>query len=272
MSVTVEHRRMAARIDARMKQLEALELLEVEILSEMADFMPDFHHLMLNASGPKMDALCEEYAGFYRFAKILETVASGIASGKIKVPGGRVVNKEHKLAAAIDLRVRQLEANGVSDAALMEQMVGHILDLQWLWSTLSDEKLMYLCREHPGLYRYGMLMEAAADAESKKAKTDYGQLPELPDSIKATVAQLLTDGSTLEREFQTILDEQGRRDMWVAIEVMAGCHEHWVSRFVGLAEELRGSNVPKESIEMMKLIFEPMAQRINQLHSRVVAK
>jgi hypothetical protein len=58
----------------------------------------------------------------------------------------------------------------------------------------------------------------------------------------------------------------------VEIEVMAGCHEHWVSRFVGLAEELRGSNVPKESIEMMKLIFEPMAQRINQLHSRVVAK
>ena len=38
---------MAARIDARMKQLEALELLEVEILSQMADFMPDFHHLML---------------------------------------------------------------------------------------------------------------------------------------------------------------------------------------------------------------------------------
>ena len=131
---------------------------------------------------------------------------------------------------------------------------------------------MYLCREYPGLYRYGMLMEAAAEAESKKAKTDFGQLPELPDSIKATVAQLLTDGSTLEREFQTILDEQGRRDMWVEIEVMAGCHEHWVSRFVGLAEELRGSNVPKESIEMMKLIFEPMAQRINQLHSRVVAK
>jgi hypothetical protein len=62
----------------------------------------------------------------------------------------------------------------------MEQTVGHILDLQWLWNTLSDEKLIYYCREYPGLYRYGTLMEEAAIAESKKAKTSYGHLPEFP--------------------------------------------------------------------------------------------
>ena len=49
----------------------------------------------------------------------------------------------------------------VDDAALLEQMVGHILDLQWLWSTVSDEKLAFLCLEYPGLYRYGMLMEGS---------------------------------------------------------------------------------------------------------------
>jgi hypothetical protein len=175
---------MAGRIDARMKCLEALGLPEVEILPEMAEFMPDFHHLMMNASGPEMDALCAEFAGFHRFAKILETLAAGIATGKIKVPGGRTVSKEHRIAAAIDSRVRQLEAKGIGDAALLGQMVGHILDLQWLWSTVSDEKLAFLCREYPGLYRYGMLMEAAAETESKKAKTSYGHLPPLPDSLK----------------------------------------------------------------------------------------
>jgi hypothetical protein len=268
-----ERRRMAARIDKKIKQLDALGLLEVEILPEMADNMPDFHHLLMNAPHSELDSLYEEFTGFYRFAKILETVASGIASGKIKVPGGRVVNKEHKLAEAIDIRVRQLEANGVSDAGLMEQMVGHLLDLQWLWSTLSDEKLMYFCREYPGLYRYGTLMEEAAVAESKKASTSYGHLPEFPDSIKAIVSRLLTDGATLEREFQVILDGQAQqRDMWVEIEVMAGCHEHWVSRFSGLTDELRVSNVPQESVKIMKQVFEPMAQRIDQLHSRVVAK
>ena len=271
MSVTVEHRRMAARIDARMKQLEALELLEVEILSQMADFMPDFHHLMLNAPGPKMDALCAEFAGFYRFAKILETLAAGIATGKIKVPGGRAVSKEHKIAAAIDQRVRQLEAKGLGDAALLEHMAGHILDLQWLWSTVSDDKLAFLCREYPGLYRYGMLMEAAAEIENQKAKTAYGHLPVLPDSVKPTVAHLLTEGATLERGLQTILDEQGRRDMWVEREVMEGHYEHWFKQFGGLADALQAANVPQASQTIMKALFEPIAQRIQQLHSQVFA-
>jgi hypothetical protein len=168
-----ERRCMPARIDKKIKQLDALGLLEVEILPKMADNMPDFHHLLMNAPHSELDSLYEEFSGFYRFAKILEMVASG----KIKIPGGRVVNKEHKLAEAIDILVRQLEANGVSDAWLMEQMVGHLLDLQWLWSTLSDEKLIYYCCEYPGLYNYGTLMEEAAIAESKKAKTSYGHLP-----------------------------------------------------------------------------------------------
>lgn len=263
---------MVVRIDARMKQLDTLGLIEVQILPEMTEYMSDFHHLMMNTSSTEMDALCEEYASFFRFVKILETVASGIASGKIKVPGGRTVNKEHKIAAAIDLRVRQLEAKGVGDAALLEQMIGYILDLQWLWSTVSDEKLAFLCREYPGLYRYGMLMEEATEAENKKAKTSYAHLPELPDSVKPIVAQLLTDGAMIERELQTILNEQGQRDMWLEIEVMDGNHEHWVTQFAGLTDLLRVAHVPKESHAMVIHIFELMAQRINHLHDQVFAK
>ena len=117
---TEAHRRVASRIDAKIKQLEAQGLVEVEILPAMAEDMPDFHQLMVTVPGPEMDALCAEFTGFYRFAKILETLASGIAAGKVKVPGGRTVNDEHRLAAVIDLRVRQLEAQGMSGAALLE--------------------------------------------------------------------------------------------------------------------------------------------------------
>jgi hypothetical protein len=140
--VKVEQRGMVERIDLKIKQLDALELLEVEILSEMGEYMPDFHHLMTNLSGSEINILCIEYAGFYRFAKILETLATGIASGKIKVPDDRTVNKEHKLAAVIDLRVRQLEAKGIKGSALLEHMIGHILDLQQIWST--DHSFLYV--------------------------------------------------------------------------------------------------------------------------------
>lgn len=272
MPLTAQHWDMAARIDARMKHLAALGLIEVEILAEMKEYLPDFHQLMMSTTSTEMNALCDKYAGFFRFAKILETLASGIASGKIKVPGGETANKEHKIAAAIDLRVRQLEAKGITGGALLEQMVGSILDLQWLWSTVSDEKLMFLCREYPALYRYGLLMEEAAEAESKKAKTSYGHLPPLPDSVRPTVAQLLTDGATIERGLQTIIDGQGQRDMWLEIEIMETHHEHWVEKFAGLANLLQTAHVPRETQVMMMRIFEPMAQRINYLHAQVFAK
>jgi hypothetical protein len=63
-----------------------------------------------------------------------------------------------------------LEAKGIKGSALLEHMVGHILDLQQIWSTASDESLISLCRQYSGLYRYGILMEEAAEAESKKQR------------------------------------------------------------------------------------------------------
>ena len=40
---------MASRIDAKIKQLEARGLVEVEILPAMAEDMRDFHRLMVTA-------------------------------------------------------------------------------------------------------------------------------------------------------------------------------------------------------------------------------
>jgi len=33
-----------------------------------------------------MDELCSRHSGFYRYAKVLETIAGAIQSGTIKVP------------------------------------------------------------------------------------------------------------------------------------------------------------------------------------------
>ncbi len=265
---------MVAHIDARIRQLDALDMQEVEIIAAMAEYMSDFHHLMVSTSHPEMDALCGEFSGFYRFAKIIETLASGIASGKIDVPGDRTVNEEHRIAAGIDQRVRQLEAIGIGGDALLERMVGNVLDLQRLWSTTSDESLAFLCREYPGLYRYGMLMEEAAEAESKKATTShsYSHLPSLPDSVKAMVSRLLTDGAMLERGFQTVFDAPGYHDMWVEAELLEAHHQQWTAQFTGLPGELRAANVPAASHTMLTRIFEPMALRIEHIHRQVVAK
>jgi hypothetical protein len=51
-----------------------------------ADYMSGFQRLMDTSTRNEMDALCEQYAGFFRYAKILERIAPGIHSGQIKVP------------------------------------------------------------------------------------------------------------------------------------------------------------------------------------------
>ncbi len=55
----------------------------------MGDRMADFKHLIDTAKPGVMDELCKRYAGFYRYAKVLETIAGAIQSGAIKVPGER---------------------------------------------------------------------------------------------------------------------------------------------------------------------------------------
>jgi hypothetical protein len=51
----------------------------------MFDCMP-FFKMLLDSGQDTMDELCQCFAGFYHYAKILETLADGIQSGAIQVP------------------------------------------------------------------------------------------------------------------------------------------------------------------------------------------
>jgi hypothetical protein len=58
---------------------------DVAIFVELVDDVPAFRRL-LDAEPHAMDQLCLRFGGFYRYAKILEAIAGGIASGEIRVP------------------------------------------------------------------------------------------------------------------------------------------------------------------------------------------
>lgn len=263
---TAEHRQLAASIDARIKQLDALQLREAEILLAMAEYMEKFHHLLTSSTSTAVDALCDEFAGFYRFAKIVESLAAGPASGQIQAPGGNTVFKENRLASAINQRVLQLEAQGINGDALIGRMVGHILDLQRIWSTASDESLLRLCQRYPGLRRYGVLVEEAAEA--KKASNGCSHLPPLPESIKPTFAQLLSLGALLQRGLQAVIDAQGQRDTSVEDALLETNFQQWTAKLAELAGELSALSVTEESRALIMTIFEPMAQRIHYLRTQ----
>ena len=86
--VTEEQLQIATKIDAKVKELIRDGFNDMGILGQMFDFMPAFRRLMDTSKHGELDVLCRRFDGLYHYAKILETVAAGLHSGKIKVPNG----------------------------------------------------------------------------------------------------------------------------------------------------------------------------------------
>jgi hypothetical protein len=86
MPLSEQQTRLAVTIDTHVRQVLAHGGGDEELLMSMADYMGTFKQLLDTCTGKEMDALCERYDGFYRFAKLLERLAEGIADGSIPVP------------------------------------------------------------------------------------------------------------------------------------------------------------------------------------------
>ena len=85
MHLSAEQLDIASRIDAKVRRLMAEGADDIAIFVEMSGDMPAFKRL-LDSGHPAMDELRLRFGGFYRYAKVLEMIAAGIASGEIQVP------------------------------------------------------------------------------------------------------------------------------------------------------------------------------------------
>jgi hypothetical protein len=85
MSLSAEQLHIASQIDARVRELEQAGNHQVTIFAEMSPLMPGFKELLDTAGRRGLNELCGRFDGFYRYAKILESIAASIQSGEIKV-------------------------------------------------------------------------------------------------------------------------------------------------------------------------------------------
>jgi hypothetical protein len=85
MPLTEEQIRLAVIIDTHVREVLAHGGGDAALLMSMADSMGTFKQLLDACTSTEMDALCDRYDGLYRFAKLLERLAGGIADGSIPV-------------------------------------------------------------------------------------------------------------------------------------------------------------------------------------------
>ena len=86
MPLTAEQTRLAVLIDTHVREVLAHGGGDEAVLMSMADCMGTFKQLLDTCTGVEMDALCDRYDGLYRYAKLLEMLAGGIADGSMPVP------------------------------------------------------------------------------------------------------------------------------------------------------------------------------------------
>ncbi|MBV8456696.1 MAG: hypothetical protein JO122_08805 [Acetobacteraceae bacterium] len=168
------------------------------------------------------------------------------------------------IAAAINLRVRQLEAQGITGIALANHMIGHMQDLQWIYNTTSDRTLRDLCRRFPRFERYARLMEEVSEQNQAMMATGnhpYGDLPELPEPLKASLVHVMRAATELEREFQAAVDD-GRDDQ---AERLTAMRRQWADDLRKLVHEFRSSDLPLRTQALVRQAVKAMAERIERM-------
>ena len=169
-----------------------------------------------------------------------------------------------RVAAAIDLRVRQLEAQGITGLAMANQMLGHMQDLHRIYDDASDRALLDLCRRFPGFERYARLMEGISEQSQTMAAAGthpYGDLPELPEPLKASLTRLMRGAVELEREFQATIDT-GRAKQAERLTMM---RRQWADDLRKLVEEFRSPDVPLRTQALVQQAVKAMAERIERM-------
>lgn len=278
MALTTEQRWFAAKIDTRMQKLIRGGKDNMTIVAAMADHMPGFHQLVSTAQPDDIDQLGRKFPGFHRYAKILESLASGIQSGAIPVPGGKgpprqtTTSTDHRrLAAAMDLRMRQLSGEGVPHSAIVARMAPYVADLGKIWNATTDEQLAALCDAYPGFRAYAALMEEAAEAERRKPARPSDGLPELPDGLKQQLSSLLGTAAKLERDHQSVLDAAGTSAPVAWLPPLNILHAQWEADLTAFKSSLRDAGVSQASQDTVLPALEDMARVIDSLKARLPA-
>jgi hypothetical protein len=273
MPLTDEQTSIAQAIDAEFQRLIKLGKTHATILGQMHDHLAGIKQLM---DAGVMREAGDRYPGLYRFAKMLERTARGIQSGAIPVPGGRQAPSRHtdplracrELAAGMDLRMRQLAEEGVPTRAIIGRMTGHLVDLQKIWTSTTDEQLAMLCGEYPAFYQFAALMEEAAAAERQKSSRSYDNQPELSAAMKDQLAALLGTAAKLERDFQSVLDAAGAPAPADWLAPIVKLHAQWTADFVRFRSALKSAGVPQKSHDTILPVLDGMARRIAELEGR----
>lgn len=86
MNLSAEQLHLARLIDAHVCQYPGTATGNEHLLRTSYEYMDAFKRIMDSTTTEQMNYLSQQYPGFCRFGKLLESIAQGIVDGDIDVP------------------------------------------------------------------------------------------------------------------------------------------------------------------------------------------
>ena len=85
LNFSTEQQQFIDSVDAYASQFSETDHGEAQMLQHCYKQMMPFKSVIDSCSKQQLDYICHQYDGFYRFAKLMEKLASGISDGTISV-------------------------------------------------------------------------------------------------------------------------------------------------------------------------------------------
>jgi len=169
-----------------------------------------------------------------------------------------------RMASKIDQHMQQITAQGISSPpVIVDRMMGYIPDLHQIWVGTTDHQLMALSSEFPGFYRYAFIMEEAFEEERTKPSRSYDGVPEFSATHKKKMAVILTTAATLERGYQTFLEEGKLSAFRPQVDELDKLHHQWLADLGHFKQALKlDSTTAKMQQDYTDMLLDPMAERI----------
>lgn len=86
MPLNEKQEKLIIYIDRKVNKMSEKNKSDINILASLADVMSELKSIINSPDKNVLDKYTQKYPGFYRFMKILETLARGISNGSISVP------------------------------------------------------------------------------------------------------------------------------------------------------------------------------------------
>lgn len=114
------NRQIAAGIDQRVRQLAGQNLSDSALVEQMVGYMAELQALWNSTTDEELDALCEKYPGFVRYATVMENLSEALRTG-VGVPAH--VRQQPRLPEHIKGPMQRLLTEGAALERRLQQRI-----------------------------------------------------------------------------------------------------------------------------------------------------